>query len=280
MSLDCVLEEGPHAGGGGICAEASPGGSLAAEAGDRNELDDRMPLGLFGNTEVLTSFYNAQFDFREELYDDEQVLCELAISPPMCNTVPDAPNVAEDEVLVLQTSAKSASRRIVVHRDDDLLTPEQVNEHWDEVQKARLKELTSWNDLKCFSRKLRRDAYNIIDTRWVIKFKWVHNDGEWVRIIRARLTVRGFKDSGKQDVDRYAGTSSRSSQKVVVSEAVARGWDIFSANISKASLQGVTYKELAELTGTQPRDINFYLPAADIPLLRTMPGFEGSDPQK
>ena len=77
--------------------EASPGGSREAEAGDRNELDDRMPLGLLGNTEVLTSVCNAQFDFREELYDDEQVLCELAIYPPMCNTVPDAPYVADDE---------------------------------------------------------------------------------------------------------------------------------------------------------------------------------------
>ena len=46
------------------------------------------------------------------------------------------------------------------------------------------------------------------------------------------------------------------------------------------SYNGVTYKELAELTGERPREINFYLPAADIPLLRTLPGFEGFDPQK
>ena len=92
--------------------------------------------------------------------------------------------------------------------------------------------------------------------------------------------MRGFKDSGRQDVDIYAGTSSRSSRNVVVSEAVARGWDILSADISKAFLQGVTYKELAELTGERPREINFYLPAADIPLLGTLPGFEGFDPRK
>ena len=180
--------------------------------------------------------------------------------------------------MVFQTSAKSATRRVVVQRDDGILTADQVKEHWDEVQKARLKELHIWNDHKCFSRKLRREAQNIIDTRWVIKFKWVQKDGKWVRIVRARLTVRGFKDSGKHDVDRYAGTSSRSSQKVVVSEAVCRGWDILSADISKAVLQGVTYEELARLTGTKPREINFYLPAADVPLLRTIPGFEGFDP--
>ena len=125
-----------------------------------------MPLGLLSNIEMLTTVYNAQFAYREELYDDEQVLCELAIYPPICKTVPDAPFVVEDEVLVFQTSAKSATRRIVVQRDDDLLTPGQVHEHWNEVQKARLNEFTTWNDLKCFSRKLRRDSYNIIDTRW------------------------------------------------------------------------------------------------------------------
>ena len=124
-----------------------------------------MPLSLLGSTELLTSVYNTEFEFRDELYEDEEVLCELAICPPMCNTVPDSPDVASDEVLVFQTTAKSSTRRVVVKRDDDVLTPDQVQEHWDEVVKARIKELHVWNDLKCFSRKLRRDAQNIIDSR-------------------------------------------------------------------------------------------------------------------
>ena len=123
--LNCVLND----------SECSP----AEAAPSEHELDDRMPLGLLSSTEMLTTVYNAQYDYREELYDDEQVLCELAIYPPMCKTVPDAPFVAEDEVLVFQTSAKSATRRVVAQRDDDLLTLEQVKEHWGEVQKARLK---------------------------------------------------------------------------------------------------------------------------------------------
>ena len=89
--------------------------------------------------------------------------------------------------------------------------------------------------------------------------------------------IQGQRQAGYRPI---CSTSSRSSQKVVVSEAVFRGWDILSADISKAFLQGVTYKELAELTGAPPREINFYLPAADIPLLRAVPGFEGFDPQK
>ena len=38
---------------------------------------------------------------------------------------------------------------------------------------------------------------------------------EPVRTIRARLTVRGFKDQQKADIDRYAGTSSRTSQTLM-----------------------------------------------------------------
>ena len=70
-----------------------------------------------------------------------------------------------------------------------------------------LKELQTWNKLQCFSRRLRRDARNIIDTRWVLKWKWDYPtvdinktaiaDAKPVRIIRARLCIRGFKDHDK-----------------------------------------------------------------------------------
>ena len=100
-----------------------------------------------------------------------------------------------------------------------------------------LKELQTWARLKCFSRKPRSSARNVIDVRWVIKFKWEVPTSDArgsrstetrtpVRTIRARLTVRGFKDQQKADIDRYASTSSRCAQKLIVSEAVRNGWDI------------------------------------------------------
>ena len=52
--------------------------------------------------------------------------------------------------------------------------------------------------------------------------------------------IEGFKDHDRADIDRYAGTSSRCSQKLLVSEAVARKWDTATTDISKAFLQGVT----------------------------------------
>ena len=101
-----------------------------------------------------------------------------------------------------------------------------------------------------------------------------------MKTVRARLTVRGFKDKERNDIDRHAGTSARSSQTLLVSEAVLRGWDICTTDIYKAFLQGVTYEELAKLTGEKQREVNFCLPASNTPLLRNVPGFENFDPAK
>ena len=59
----------------------------------------------------------------------------------MTNTVEDTPPVGPGEMLVFAVSAKTGTRRKVVQRDDDLLTPQQLQENWKEVQAARLKEL-------------------------------------------------------------------------------------------------------------------------------------------
>ena len=63
-------------------------------------------------------------------------------------------------------------RKAVVKRDDNILTAEQIKQHWLEIQKAMIKELQTWAKLKCFSRRPRKGARNRIDVRWVIKLKW------------------------------------------------------------------------------------------------------------
>ena len=138
------------------------------------------------------------------------------------------------EIALLQTGP-NAVRQAVVKRDDDILTAEQIKQHWPEIQKAMIKELQTWAKLKCFSRRPRQGTRNIIDVRWVIKFKWEtptkvkpRNGGrpaqapQPIRTIRARLIVRGFKDSERGDIDRYAGTCTKCSQKLIVSEAVRK----------------------------------------------------------
>ena len=176
---------------------------------------------------------------------------------------PREPRVGE---IIVQQIFLTGVRRTVVQRDDDTLTAEELRIHAKEVAAAMLKELLTWAKLKCFSRRLRKDAKNIIDCRWVIK--WKHEvsatsvadasqqSGERAstkRVIRARLTVRGFKDRDAHHLDSYAGTSQRYSQRLVCSEAAHRGWPICTTDISKAFLQGVTYEELSQLTGAYPR---------------------------
>ena len=192
------------------------------------------------------------------------------------------------EVLTLRVYT-AGPRRVVVQRDDDTLTAEELRTHAKEVAAAMLKELLTWAKLKCFSRRKRQHAKNVIDCRWVIK--WKHEIAATAagshdtpptaqaskRVIRARLTVRGFKDQQAHTLDSYAGTSQRYSQRLVCSEAVVRGWPICTTDISKAFLQGVTYEELSQLTGEPIREVNFTLPRACTDILRQVPGFEDFD---
>ena len=194
-----------------------------------------------------------------------------------------------DEMLVY-TVKHNEVRAKIIKLDDDLLTPAEVKEHYPQVLKAMSKELQTWAKLKCFSRKSKSQARNIMDTRWVLKWKWDQptqsissSNGQQaaaVRIIRARLTIRGSKHQEKDEIARYAGTSSKLSQKLLVSEAAARKWDIVTTDISKAFLQGVTYEELSQLTGEPLREVNFYLPANNIAILKQIPGFETFDPTR
>jgi hypothetical protein len=97
-------------------------------------------------------------------------------------------------------------RRAVVKRDDDVLTEEQIRKEWPAIQAAMQKELQTWVDLKCIARKKRKDARNIIDVKWVLKYKWeeaaisattgaskANSEQTRKKTIRARLTIRGFK---------------------------------------------------------------------------------------
>ena len=58
-------------------------------------------------------------------------------------------------------------------------------------------------------------------SKW--KFRKAKEDpNKMARTIRMRLTLRGFKDRDAEDLTTFAGTSSRLSQRLVVSEAVVQ----------------------------------------------------------
>ena len=106
----------------------------------------------------------------------------------------------EGEHLCVRIYAATGTAKTAVQRDDALLTPGEVQKHWPEVTVAIKQELETWVKYGCISRKLRNLARNIIDVKWVIKWKFEQDarsaqesqqsgPSATRRVIRARLTV-------------------------------------------------------------------------------------------
>ena len=173
-------------------------------------------------------------------------------------------------------------KKAIISTDTDLLTNDDYHKYAKEVAASIKEELTIWIEHRCFSRRSRKGARNILDVKWVGKWKKVKSKLDptvMVRIIRMRLTLRGFKDMDANEIPTYAGTSSRLSQKLLVSEAVNNGWPIVALDVSKAFLKGISYEELASKTGEPERDVNFELDSDAVAILRTLPGYEDFDPR-
>ena len=101
-----------------------------------------------------------------------------------------------------------------IKKEFDILTPQEQTEHATEVKAGKYREVNDLYELGCFRRKPLKDARNTIEVKWVIKWKLV--DGK--RIIKVRMTVRGFKDRA-EGLETYAGTASRCDQRVTDSVA-------------------------------------------------------------
>ena len=167
------------------------------------------------------------------------------------------------------------SRRAVV-TDENLLTPTEIKQHPQEVNAAILEELKTWVKYGTFRRAPRRNGLNILTSRFVAKWKRVEvSPGKWTRIIRMRLCLRGFQDLFAHLRERYSGTASRATQKLLCSEfACQPGFIICTIDIEKAFLQGLTVKEVADATGTQEEETYFTLPPGAAAILRQIDGYE------
>ena len=69
-----------------------------------------------------------------------------------------------------------AVKRAVVEREDDTLTADELVKHKTLVLAGIREELITWIKHNCFVRKPRRNARNILDVRWVAKWKFVKAD--------------------------------------------------------------------------------------------------------
>ena len=119
----------------------------------------------------------------------------------------------------------------------------------------------------------RRLASNVIDARWVLKWKIVNGK----RIIQARLVVRGFKDLQASSLSTFAGTTSRWGQRIVNSVAVQKQWELFTADVSQAFLRGLTFAEAAKLKDEVHRNVQFCMPPGSNGILQKLPGYSDFD---
>ena len=71
----------------------------------------------------------------------------------------------------------------------DFLAPDEVRENDGAARRAIMGELQRCVSLRVFQRFPKDQAKDAIDARWVLKWKQVYG----VRLIKARLTVRGMK---------------------------------------------------------------------------------------
>ena len=78
----------------------------------------------------------------------------------------------EEIVLEFLVSTKS-SRTSVIQRSDDLLTRDDLRRHEAEVESATLEELMTWVKYNSFRRRSLEGATNVMDSRYVAKWKWI-----------------------------------------------------------------------------------------------------------
>ena len=173
----------------------------------------------------------------------------------------------------------AGTKRAVIQRDSDLLSNDELQNNQKLVQAAILEELRIWVKHNCFEIRDRKTARNVMTSRFVAKWKILTGaDGKPQRIIRMRMAIRGFLDWDASNLETYAGTARRQSQRLLASETACReGWELVTLDIEKAFLQGMTYKEMHELTGEPERIVNFSLPKGAAEMLRMLPGFEHFD---
>jgi len=177
-------------------------------------------------------------------------------------------NLLEDECYVMNGSEP------VIVREYNNLTLNEARKHHVACKEAMITELSRWNEMKAWKRMLRRNAYNILDSRWVLKWKLKNG----VKLIQARLTARGYKDRQSVNMETFSATTSRWGQKLLLVVVMQMGWTLVSMDVSQAFLRGVTFQDLSEETGKDLRSVQLDLPPGSAVLIRTLKGFEDFNP--
>ena len=189
-------------------------------------------------------------DIRKDTYEQDGP--EIEVGPQMAAWFCDVRKLQPDEILVFKTVKGTTS--VQIEKNYDALTAQDIRKHHKLVEEAIRKEVGSFVEHDTFERQSKSKSRNTCSSRWVLRWKEV--DGK--RIVKARLTIRGFEDL--TEVPSYASTATRWTQRLVVSIAAQRQWTLLIADVSTAFLRGMSFEELATLTKAPVREVSFIPP--------------------
>ena len=109
---------------------------------------------------------------------------EIGIDSPLTKCFLDDSAMAPGETVVLQVFSRH--KQAVIQREANLLTKKELAEHADLANAAILEELRIWHKHSCFRRRRRSDCHNIMDSRFVARWKIITENGTRKRLLRMR----------------------------------------------------------------------------------------------
>ena len=133
-----------------------------------------------------------------------------------------------------------------VDADTEVLTEEELAQHWEAFEKSDFSELKQFVDENALFKMHISDVSSemvIVDCTWVRKFK--RNPDRSMKA-KSRLCARGFLDPQKSSMPTRSTTATRLSQRIVVSLAAALGLDIESLDVSGAFLKGLSFEQVRQ----------------------------------
>jgi len=207
----------------------------------------------------------------EVLFQDKRFHGAAASSP----TLADLTDAVGKSAVILVFGTSEAVPEVIA-TEMNILGHDEIQRNAEGVRKAMLDELGRWTKLKAWQRMPRNRSRNLLDSRWVIKWKSVDE----VKVLRARLTARGFLDRQSTVLQTHAGTTTRWGQRLVAIFAAEFGWILRSADVSQAFLRGLTFADLARIPGECHRVVEVELPPGSASVLRLLPEFSDFDQDK
>ena len=134
-----------------------------------------------------------------------------------------------------------------VDEDTQVLTDEDLCQHWHEFEVADEAELRQFIQEKAFTKVHKTkvtDDMVVVDCTWVRKFKRM-SDGS--RKAKSRLCARGFLDPQRYDMPTRSTTATRLSQRLVLSMCTLYNMTMESWDISGAFLKGFSFERVRQL---------------------------------